>query len=163
MLPQSQCFFNVIVFEMASPTHTTVAQSRLHACGFLVSLNKSLSSINEAFSPWRQQLIRCIILYQSQRTLKRSGSENPRRLAVAEILEPSHHAEMIAPCKSYFSSILTFSHTVNEPLNSVCLLHILNEGRAIHRLSGYKVAPARVCTVIQWQGWSSKCREALSG
>ena len=54
---------------------------------------------------------------------------------------------MIAPCKSHFSSILAFSHRVNEPLISVCLLHIL--WRSCNSLSGLlKVAP--VC--VQYNG-----------
>lgn len=50
--------------------------------------------------------------------------------------EPRHHAGVIAPCKMHSSSILTFGHIVNEPLDSACLLHLLREGHAIHRLRG---------------------------
>lgn len=73
--------------------------------------------------------------------------ENPRRLAVAEIQEPSHRAEIITPYKSHFYSFLMFSHTVAEPLDSVCLLHMLNEGHAIHCLSSYKMAPVLYSTI----------------
>lgn len=106
------------------------------------------SLINEVFPPRGEQLIRRIISYQSKQTFRRSRCfEAPRRPAVAEIPEPSHHAEMIAPCKLHFSSILAFSHRVNEPLISVCLLHIL--WRSCNSLSGQlKVAP--VC--VQYNG-----------
>lgn len=65
----------------------------------------------------------------------------------------------MAPCKMHFSSALTFSHTVNEALDSACPLHLLHEGHAIHWLRGYKSGHGawRICVCMCVCAFAQQC------
>lgn len=88
--------------------------SFLYACNLLVSKQVIIFNEQGVLTLRSTTDLMLIILYWSQWTFRQSSFESSRRLVVAEILEPSHHAEIIAQCKSNFSSIL---HLVTQRMN----------------------------------------------